>query len=77
MRCYAEKVVQLCASLVNFQYPFIKEISDSLEFVMIAVELKSDTAQFSFGGKIYRKYFWSPKWQVLFVHVMTKHVHVS
>ena len=32
MRCYAEKVLQLCASLVNFQYPLIKEISDSLEF---------------------------------------------
>ena len=32
MRCYAEKVLQLCASLVNLQYPLIKEISDSLEF---------------------------------------------
>ena len=32
MRCYDEKVLQLCASLVNLQYPLIKEISDSLEF---------------------------------------------
>ena len=51
MRCYAEKVLQLCASLVNFQYPLIKEISDSLEFVMISVELKSNTAQFLLEGK--------------------------
>ncbi|XP_044168130.1 uncharacterized protein LOC114973302 [Acropora millepora] len=32
MRGYAEKILQLCASLVNLQYPLIKEISDSLQF---------------------------------------------
>ena len=32
LRCYADIVVQLCATLVNLQDPLIKEIRDSTDF---------------------------------------------
>lgn len=32
LRCYADKILQLCAALVNLQFPLIKEGCDSTSF---------------------------------------------
>ena len=32
LRCYSDKVIQLCAALVNLQYPLIKEIARTMDF---------------------------------------------